>query len=118
MNGRLSLPVLGPYCASKFGLRSFTDSLRLELSPWRIAVTMIEAGVVSTRMVREATGALEGALTGDEQESRYGAVYKKMERMAERFYRTAAKPEAVARTVRRSIEALRPKPYYRVGMDA
>ena len=85
MNGRLSLPVIGPYCASKFGLRGITDSLRLELSPWRIPVTLIEAGVVSTRMVARATDELKVALTDDVQRSRYGAVYAAKERMAERF---------------------------------
>jgi NAD(P)-dependent dehydrogenase (short-subunit alcohol dehydrogenase family) len=118
MNGRLALPVIGPYCATKFALRSLSDSLRLELSPWRIPVILIEAGIVSTRMVREATGSLREALTDDVQRSRYGRVYAKMERMAERFYRTASKPEAVAKIVRRAIESAAPRPYYRVGLDA
>jgi NAD(P)-dependent dehydrogenase (short-subunit alcohol dehydrogenase family) len=118
MNGRLALPVIGPYCATKFALRSLTDSLRLELSPWRIPVILIEAGIVSTRMVREATESLKTALTDEVQKRRYGAVYAKMERMAERFSRTAAEPEAVAKVVRRSLEAATPGVYYRVGLDA
>jgi NAD(P)-dependent dehydrogenase (short-subunit alcohol dehydrogenase family) len=115
MNGRLALPVIGPYCATKFGLRSITDSLRLELSPWRIPVILIEAGVVSTRLVRRATDELKGALTDEVQKRRYGRVYARMERMAERCYRLAARPEAVARVVRRAIEDARPRAYYRVG---
>lgn len=91
MNGRLALPVIGPYCATKFGLRGITDSLRLELSPWRIRVILIEAGVVSTRMVRRATDELKGALTDEVQKRLYGRVYARMERMAEKCYRLAAR---------------------------
>ena len=31
VNGRISMPLMGPYCASKFALEAAADALRLEL---------------------------------------------------------------------------------------
>lgn len=44
----MALPYIGPYAASKFALRALTDSLRVELAPWGIAVCLVEPGNVST----------------------------------------------------------------------
>jgi NAD(P)-dependent dehydrogenase (short-subunit alcohol dehydrogenase family) len=46
--GRLATPYIGPYSASKFALRSLSDSLRVELAPTGIAVSLIEPGSVKT----------------------------------------------------------------------
>jgi NAD(P)-dependent dehydrogenase (short-subunit alcohol dehydrogenase family) len=46
--GRLATPYIGPYSASKFALRSLSDSLRIELAPTGIAVSLIEPGSVKT----------------------------------------------------------------------
>lgn len=118
MNGRLAIPIVGPYCATKFGLRSVSDTLRLELAPWRIHVSLIEAGVVATPLVGNATRGLRDALPDGQAVEHYGSVYARMETMAERFYRMASKPETVARTVLRILGARRPRAYYRVGLDA
>lgn len=118
MNGRLAIPIVGPYCATKFGLRSVSDTLRLELAPWGINVSLVEAGVVATPLVGSATRELRGALADGAAVEHYGAVYTRMEKMADRFYRMASKPETVARTVLRILRARRPRPYYRVGVDA
>ena len=47
-SGLLALPCLSTYAASKFALEAITDSLRVELSPFGISVTIIEAGNVET----------------------------------------------------------------------
>ena len=36
VNGRISMPMLGPYCASKFALEAAVDALRLEVKGWGI----------------------------------------------------------------------------------
>jgi short-subunit dehydrogenase len=36
LNGRVSFPLLGAYCASKFALEAAADALRIELKPWDI----------------------------------------------------------------------------------
>lgn len=48
ISGRLATPYVGPYSASKFALRSLSDSMRIELAPTGIAVSLIEPGSVKT----------------------------------------------------------------------
>src|SRR4029077_16948493 len=46
--GRGTIPMMGPYSASKHALEALTDALRLELYPWGIEVSIIEPGAVAT----------------------------------------------------------------------
>ena len=48
--GRVSFPFSGPYDATKFALEAMSDALRMELSPWGIAVSLIEPGAIATTM--------------------------------------------------------------------
>ncbi|ATL66792.1 SDR family NAD(P)-dependent oxidoreductase [Nocardia terpenica] len=43
-----------PYCASKFAMRGFTESLRAELAPTNVAVTAVYPGGVRTSIARTA----------------------------------------------------------------
>lgn len=46
--GRLVIPVMGPYCASKFALEAMAEALRLELAPLGVESTVIEPGTYPT----------------------------------------------------------------------
>ena len=48
ISGRLATPYVGPYSASKFALRALSDSMRVELAPTGISVSLIEPGSVKT----------------------------------------------------------------------
>jgi NAD(P)-dependent dehydrogenase (short-subunit alcohol dehydrogenase family) len=48
ISGRLAVPYLAAYSASKFALRAFADALRIELKPSAIDVCLIEPGSVAT----------------------------------------------------------------------
>jgi len=50
VSGLFSNPFLGPYCASKFALESFSDSLRRELLVYGIDVILLEPGPVKTEI--------------------------------------------------------------------
>jgi butyryl-CoA dehydrogenase len=50
--GLMGIPGQIPYCVSKFAVRGFTDSLRLELSGTNVAVTCIHPGGIDTNIVR------------------------------------------------------------------
>ena len=43
-NGRLCVPGLPIYCASKHGLEGFSNTLRMELSPWNVIVILFNPG--------------------------------------------------------------------------
>ena len=46
--GVISTPFHGIYAASKFALEALVDAMRLELSPYGVAVVMVEPGYVQT----------------------------------------------------------------------
>ncbi|MFN8537920.1 MAG: SDR family NAD(P)-dependent oxidoreductase [Thermomicrobiales bacterium] len=48
VSGRIASPFLGAYAASKFALEALSDSLRVELLPWGLAVVLVEPGPVAT----------------------------------------------------------------------
>jgi NAD(P)-dependent dehydrogenase (short-subunit alcohol dehydrogenase family) len=48
MAGRMAMPGLGSYAASKFALEGMTEALRHELKPWGVRVVCIEPGAYKT----------------------------------------------------------------------
>ena len=48
VSGRLAVPFIAPYSASKLALRALTDALRIELRAAGIAVVLVEPGSVRT----------------------------------------------------------------------
>jgi NAD(P)-dependent dehydrogenase (short-subunit alcohol dehydrogenase family) len=51
MAGIVPLPTMGAYQASKFGVRGFTEALRLSLAPYGIGVSCLFPGAVKTALV-------------------------------------------------------------------
>jgi NAD(P)-dependent dehydrogenase (short-subunit alcohol dehydrogenase family) len=47
---KVAIPLLGAYCASKFGLEGMSDALRRELMLFGIDVVIVEPGTVNTAM--------------------------------------------------------------------
>jgi len=58
MLGRLAVPFVGAYCASKFGLEGFSDTLRREMKLFGIDVIVVEPGAVVTPIWEKAEGKL------------------------------------------------------------
>src|SRR5205823_3164827 len=48
IGGKMAVPHLSPYCAGKFALTGFSDSLRAELAPDNIYVTTVAPGLMRT----------------------------------------------------------------------
>ncbi len=121
--GIMHQPYLAPYSASKAALKAFTDSLRLELKPWRIPVSIIEPGIVYTPMWDKAE--TEAGLTvkdfPQDAFDLYGSTIDgvvKILQNKKRIKMVAVSMDAVARTVAKALTAKRPKIRYIVGWDA
>jgi len=118
--GRISLPFMGIYSASKFALEAVSDALRVELLMDGIGVSLIEPGPISTKFSTNCAGQGEGQL--DTDRSRYGSVYKKYfdkrrnGGMSEDRFRLP--PEAVATKAQHALESPRPKIRYCVTIPA
>jgi short-subunit dehydrogenase len=54
--GRRAVPAMSAYCASKFALEGFSESLRVELHDERISVSVVNPGVTQTEFVGAASG--------------------------------------------------------------
>ncbi len=120
ITGRLAMPLLGAYSASKFAVEALTDSLRLEVEPWGIGVAVIEPGGIATPIWEKAQAAgleLKRRATPDGLRL-YAAAIAAVEKASERAVRRAIPPEVVARVVLHALTAPRPKTRYIVGRDA
>lgn len=117
VNGRLSTPLIGAYAASKFALEAAADALRMELSPWRIPVVLIEPAQTDTDMWRTAgtmVDEVEAELTPAQREL-YGRHVIGMRKSVPISQRMAVAPEKVSDVVRAALAAKRPRPRYIVG---
>lgn len=119
VGGRLPIPLLGAYCASKAALSALTDSLRVELQPWRIFVSVIEPGVIATPMVDKVRRQADVLLSQIPEEVRglYEPSIKAVRNAVEKQFATASSPDVVARIVGRVLTANRPKARYVVGRN-
>lgn len=118
--GRGTIPLLGPYSASKYALEALTDALRMELQPWGIQVSIIEPGAITTPIWEKSAKEAEGleASVSAEAKALYGeAVIRIREAIAQAAQRAIA-PDAVVRAVHHALTASRPRTRYLVGSDA
>ena len=118
--GRLALPFMGIYSASKFALEAVSDALRVELSQDGIGVILIEPGPIATRFSTNCAG--QGEEKIDVGQSRFGAAYKQYFQkrrdggMSEDRFRLP--PEAVAEKIFQALEKKNPKVRYKVTIPA
>jgi NAD(P)-dependent dehydrogenase (short-subunit alcohol dehydrogenase family) len=115
--GRLAVPYIAPYSASKFALRALADALRNELAPDGIAVSLIEPGSVRTpiwRKGRESRDRLV-ALLGSDARPHYYRALEAVLRQTEAEERVGIPPERVAGVIMDALTARRPRENYLVG---
>lgn len=118
--GRIALPFMGIYSASKFALEAVSDVQRVELSPDHISVSIVEPGPIQTRFSTNCAG--EGEVALDTEQSRFGPSYRKYfdkrrnGGMSEDRFRLP--PEAVAEKILHAVESRNPKIRYCVTLPA
>jgi NAD(P)-dependent dehydrogenase (short-subunit alcohol dehydrogenase family) len=119
LNGRVSFPLLGAYCASKFALEAAADALRIELKPWDIRVVIVEPAQTRTDMWRTADTEKEtaAAMTA-EMRQLYERHLPGLSKAIDRSQKlaVAVPPERVARVVDEALTAHRPRARYVVGV--
>jgi NAD(P)-dependent dehydrogenase (short-subunit alcohol dehydrogenase family) len=117
--GKSALPFLGPYAASKHALEAVADSLRLELRPWGIHVSIVEPGSIKTPIwTRGAEKADELLGSSPRAAELYGDRVAAFRRVAAKRGAGGAPAEKVAETVEAALTAERPRARYLVGKDA
>ena len=119
-SGRLGLPFLGLYAASKSGLESITDTFRKELRPWKIQVSVLICGSVATPIWEKgkAIGKEIDRSLPEHALELYAPGLKTIDGFYDRLGREGMPVEKVTRTVAHALTAKRAKPHYLVGRDA
>jgi NAD(P)-dependent dehydrogenase (short-subunit alcohol dehydrogenase family) len=120
VSGRISVPLLGPYSASKFALDALTTALRMELQPWGIRVALIEPAAIATPIWRKSMA--EGNRVANdipmEALKLYGPIIEAQRKRAVSMDRNGLPPAQVARAVVHALTSPRPRTRYAVGLTA
>ena len=113
-------PFLAAYGGAKHAVEAIGDSLRVELAPWGIEVTLIEPGMIRTPIWEKSKAATEDMVNRMPEECMrlYGEQLTALEAATGKAIRLAIPPERVAKAVCRVLEARRPKTRCRVGPDS
>ncbi|MDB5070084.1 MAG: Retinol dehydrogenase, partial [Candidatus Eremiobacteraeota bacterium] len=120
ISGRLSVPFIAPYSASKFALRAIADALRTELRPAGIAVALIEPASVKTpiwQKGRDSRDTLLGLLPPKAMEY-YGPQIEAVFAATAHEERIGMPVERVSRAILHAVTARKPRATYLLGGPA
>ena len=109
--GLAAVPFEGQYCATKFALEGYSESLRYELWSLGIRVSSVQPGYYQSNMVktqRIASHRIEDYTPARDRYIAFGT----------RSAQNAPDPLPVAQTIQRIIESRSPRARYQVGLDA
>ena len=121
IGGRVALPLVSAYNASKFGLEGLSDSLRRELRSHGVDVIVIEPGGVKTPIWNKAEQLADDMLEDvpPEAERLYGKLIEAVRAGTRKIAtETGSEPIAVAEVIGEALTASRPRTRYLVGRDA
>jgi len=120
ISGRISAPFAGPYSASKFAMEAITDTLRMELKPWDIQVSIIEPGSVDTPIWQKS---IDLAKKNADKcplsiKKMYNKSFFKSLTVRGKTGKRGISPLIVAKTVGHALSSRKPKTRYVIGRDA
>lgn len=117
--GDFSTPGAGAYHASKFALEALVDSLRYEVQPFGVRVSLVKPGGVRTNFMEVAGAGFPAPIAGDP----YRVFRKNFLAMTTRLFDAKSSfgilsPEEVGQVIFEAATVPRPKTRYRVGVLA
>jgi NAD(P)-dependent dehydrogenase (short-subunit alcohol dehydrogenase family) len=120
ISGLTATPFLGPYAASKFAMEALADSLRRELLPWGIKVSIVQPGRIETPIWEKSLAAADDMLENLPPKAweYYGAMMTKIKEGVSKRQGQGTPVDVVAQTVYNALTSPRPKTRYLVGWDA
>ncbi len=109
MRSEIATPFSGVYAAAKAAMRSFTDSLRLEVARFGVKIVVLSPFHIRTSLPQVQVM---------RPRSPYAARVRQARRNRDQGMAHGAGPEAVAAMVVRIVKARRPRGWYTVGKNA
>lgn len=119
-SGYFAAPFVGPYNASKFAIEGLADSLRRELRPWGLAVSVVQPGAIATPIWEKSEAAADDLI--EDMPPRglelYGEAITAVKAKVHERAAAAAPVGSVTRAIEHAVDARRPRTRYKVGFDA
>jgi short-subunit dehydrogenase len=109
--GLIAVPYSAYYCATKFALEAYSESLWYEIKPFGIGVSLIEPGYIRTSISHAARTAVGLLPAYEGPRNRVTAAIKN-------GVEKGGSPELVAKAVLQAATSRNPRLRYRVGSDA
>ena len=116
MGGRLVIPFIGSYNASKFALEAMSDALRMETRPFGVRVILGEPGGVRTNFNAAANQNAQQHTTNTN--SPYYRFLVPFTRFIGQIEGMSSSPEAVAKIILRALTTRNPRARYVATPDA
>ncbi len=111
MLGSFPLAFRSSYVASKAAIKGFAFSLRREVRPHGVGVSVVEPGSINTGLSQRRTKYVH-------EQGPYYDEFATMLRHLDHNESTGISAETVAAEVRKAVDSPRPKPFYAVGSRA
>jgi len=118
--GRIGFPLSSAYVSSKFALEGLVESLRYEVQPYGILVSLIEPGVIKTNFVNNmklGKSVITSSNNGNDDSPYVEIIQKRISAFKPRFEKGSSTSE-VADMVLQAVTSDNPKARYLVGEDA
>ncbi|TSE01095.1 SDR family NAD(P)-dependent oxidoreductase [Skermania sp. ID1734] len=119
MGGKLTFPGGGIYHATKYAVEAICDAMRFEVQGFGIQVVLIEPGLITTEFADTAVGSV-----GNLDDGPYADFNARVGKVTADIYRSVVAkvagggPDAVAKVIRKAVDAKRPKARYTVTPSA
>lgn len=107
ISGKIAFPFLSPYCASKFALEAFSESLRREMLLYGIDVILIGPGSIKTPIWRKSKGISTEVLASD-----FGPSMEKFHQQIRKTIKDAMEPDELANRIFKVFREKKPKTRY------
>lgn len=128
VNGFVASPCASAYVATKFALEGLTQSLRYELAPFGIKVTIIDAGAIKTNIITNGMRIpkkIEEQLRRQQQQKQQNTNTSPFAEMtinilekSKTIISNGLHPRVVSDIVLKAAKAEKPQPRYSAGDDA
>jgi NAD(P)-dependent dehydrogenase (short-subunit alcohol dehydrogenase family) len=117
VGGEVALPFLSPYAASKHAIEGFTDSLRREVEPLGMSVSVVRPGAIQSSIWERGNAAADEVLASVPPEALevYGDAVRGARAAANKRAQEAIPAQEVANVVEHALTDEKPKTRYVVG---
>lgn len=117
VGAHISIPFGGLLNSSKSAFGALSDTLRLEMRPFGVHVSVIEPGAIKTPAVEKTLGNVDEVIAKFPSAGviQYGDMLREFARRACQREMNGSSPDVVAEAVQHALTAARPRNRYRVG---